>query len=297
MHPILIQIGSFFIGTYGLMIMIGLLAAMGLGLRLARRVGIKGEQIYDLAFFAAISGIVGGRIGYILVELPDLMRSSDPMREFGGLIFSRFGFVFLGGFAAAIVTLIFYIRKKKLAMWDVGDVGAPSLALGHAFGRIGCFAAGCCYGRVVPVGSFWSFLGVRFPRVFDREGNDLFSMAYLDHHKHGLVDATAICSLPVFPTQLIESAANFLICLVLVFLWSKRKFSGQIFCYYLFFYGAARFLIEFLRGDAERGVYFGISTSQFLSLIAIGAGIVIWKMRRSALPVTRKPVLKATNAR
>lgn len=281
MHPILFNIGDFYVGTYGILIVIGMFTGLALGRQLAKRVGISPDLIYDMAFFVLLSGFIGARILFILLNL-DLFFDA-PL----SLIFAREGFVFLGGFIGAVVVAIAFVKIKQMPMWDVGDIAAPSLALGHAIGRIGCFLAGCCYGR--PVGGGLDFLGVSFPHVHKESGESFLSFAYHDHVRAGLISPEASGSLPVYPTQLFESLANFIIFGTLLYLWRKRAFSGQIFVFYLLFYGAARFLIEFLRGDVERGLYFGgvISTSQILGLVAIGAGGALWLYLKPPMQVSR----------
>lgn len=278
MHPILFQIGDFFVGTYGLLIVAGLVAAVALALRFARRHDISPDFIYDLAFISLVSGFAGARLLFILLNL-DLFFEA-PLAT----TFSREGFVFMGGFAAASGAGILFIRKRQVPLWDVADIAAPSLALGHAFGRIGCFAAGCCYGKTVDEGSFW---GVHFPHVTNHQGDSVLSFTYFDHLQRGLIDPSATASAAVLPVQLFESTANFVICGLLLLLWRKRKFPGQIFIFYLFLYGTARFGLEFLRGDVGRGVWFGVSTSQIFSLLALGVGLVLWNVLRPRSPVRR----------
>lgn len=267
MHPILFSIGDFFVGTYGVMIVIGVAAAIMMGLHYAKQRGIPADFCYDLAFVVLVAGFLGARLLFILVEFDDFLK--NPL----AMLLSRTGFVFMGGLGAAMIAAIVFIRMRKLPMWEVADIAAPSLALAHGFGRIGCFFAGCCYGGVCPT----DFpLGVQFPLLHGADGEPIFSFAYFDHLHHGIIDSTAKLSAPVYPSQLFESAANFLIAGTLVYLWRKRVFPGQIFLYYLVFYGAARFGLEFLRGDAERGLYYGLSTSQWLSLIAIAGAAIVW---------------------
>ena len=284
MHPILFQIRNFFIGTYGLMIVIGLIASLGVALWLARRQGLPGENFYDLAFVLLFSGFLGARLFYILLNFGQFRAAPFPV------LFAREGFVFMGGFAAAVVAGVFFMRRRGMAIWETGDIVAPSLAIGHGFGRIGCFFSGCCYGRLTDPDSFW---GVSFPRVVNNQGVPISASPYWDHLYEGLIPSTAQASLPVFPTQLFESAANFIIFAALMILWQRRRLrggrAGQIFIIYLLMYGIARFGVEFFRGDADRGLWFNdlISTSQIMSLVAISGAIVCWRVlrtRRSTRP-------------
>ncbi len=271
MHPILFQIGDFIVPTYGAMIALGVIACVWTALRRARTLGISEDSIYDLGFWAVASGFVGARVLYIILNFGEFLDS--PL----SVLFSRSGFVFLGGLAGAIPMVFWYIHRHKLKTWEIGDIGGPSIALAHAFGRIGCFLAGCCYGGICPKDSSFSFLGVQYPVLRDpKTGEILFSWAYQDHLERHLIGSEATHSLAVYPSQLIESAALFLIFGALMLLWRRRKFSGQIFASYLMMYGIARFLLEFLRGDAARGIWFGFSTSQWLGIVAVVAGVIIW---------------------
>lgn len=278
MHPVLFHIRDFFVGTYGILIVVGLVAGLALMLRRARQLGLPTDFFYDLTFVVMVSGFIGARILFILINLKYIWGE-----EFGaglmGLIFAREGFVFMGGFVGAIAASIWFIRRRNMPLWDTADIVAPSLAVGHAFGRIGCFLAGCCYGGVCEPGSFWSRFAVSFPRVLNDKGEPVLSFAWSDQVRRGLIEPSAVQSLPLIPTQLLESAVNFTICGLLLLLWRRRRFSGHIFLMYLFFYGTARFGLEYLRGDLVRGVYFGgrISTSQIFSLAAIAAGVIAWK--------------------
>jgi phosphatidylglycerol---prolipoprotein diacylglyceryl transferase len=281
MHPILFHIGDFYVGTYGVMIVLGMFAGLAITRHLARRLNLSPDLFYDMAFFVLLAGFLGARLLFILVNFDLFIQA--PL----SLIFAREGFVFLGGFAAAIVVAVFFVRLNKLPTWDVGDIAGPSLALGHGIGRIGCLLAGCCYGR--PVGESLGFLGISFPHVHKHTGETFLSFAWADHVDAGLIPPDAARSLPVYPTQLFESVANGLIFIALMLLWRRRAFSGQIFASYLLLYGAARFLIEYFRGDFGRGVWFDglLSTSQILSLISIAAGAALWIYLKPSMPIRR----------
>jgi phosphatidylglycerol:prolipoprotein diacylglycerol transferase len=291
MHPILFSIGDFFVGTYGVMIVIGVVAALLLGVHRAKQRGVPADFCYDLAFVCLLSGFIGARVLFIIVEFEDFLK--NPM----AMLLSRTGFVFMGGLITAMVAAILFIRWKKQPMWEVGDIAAPSLALAHGFGRIGCFFAGCCYGGVCPEGFP---LGMHFPHLTDAKGETIFSFAYWDHVRTGIIPEGAAASAAVYPSQLFEAGANFLIAGALVYLWRKRAFPGQIFLSYLMLYGAARFGLEFLRGDSARGVWDilgqNLSTSQILSIIAIIGAVIAWTQLRGRplLPVPTTP--SPTNA-
>lgn len=266
MHPILFYIAdNFYIGTYGALVAFGALVGALLALHRARRAGIPTDFIIDLLFYSTVVGFIGARLFFIFVNFKDFLL--HPAHY----IFSRQGFVFLGGIVFALPVAIYYTRKKKMPAGKVADVLAPSLPLAHIFGRLGCFAAGCCYGKIcLSPHTLLCKIALSFPAVYDRKGELIGSFVYIDHLQRGLVQPTDLHSLPVIPTQLLEAGANFLIVLSLLGLSKLKLRSGTLFLFYLLFYSVARFAIEFLRGDSERGFLFNIiSTSQLISLIII----------------------------
>jgi phosphatidylglycerol:prolipoprotein diacylglycerol transferase len=263
MHPILFEIpkiafGSWTVGPipirmYGIMIGIGFLLAVFLASRRARKEGIDPDRIMDLGVYLLLAAIVGSRILYVLTTLREF--TANPLDVFA---IWKGGLVFYGGLLAAIPVGIWYVRKHKLPVWKTADIMAPSIALGHAFGRLGCFFAGCCYGAVCS-----GPLCVTF------------------HDAHSL----APLGVPLFPTQLMESGGEFMIFGILMLLWPRRKFDGQLFWLYPIFYAILRFIMEFFRGDAERGLYFGgmISTSQIIAVFMLGFSLfMLWKLGKTA---------------
>ena len=282
MHPVLIRIGNLPIGTYGVAIVVGLLAGLGLVSHLARRRNLQVDFFWDLAFVLLISGFLGARLLFILLNWAEFL--DHP----ASLIFSRQGFVFLGGFFSALLVGIWFTLHRRMPLLDAADLLAPGLVLAHAIGRIGCFFAGCCYGRICETGHghpFLEALAIRFPLVTDPAGlaDPMFNFAWRAQHDAGLLAADATSTLPIVPIQLFESAGNFLICLALVWLWRRRLFSGQIFALYLMLYSAQRFGLEFLRGDTDRGLWLGgaLSTSQILSCVTLTVALWLWWTRRN----------------
>lgn len=279
MHPIFIYITeNFYIGTYGVFVALGVFAGIFTAVRRARTVSIPDEFVFDLTFYMIIAGIVGSRLLFIIINWKLFLE--DPL----GMILSREGFVFLGGFAAATFTGIIFIKKKKYPFLVVLDTMAVSVPLGHFFGRLGCFSAGCCYGKICSHGM--QFLGVSFPAVVNKKGELIGSYPYIDQLNSGLIEQTSTSSLPVFPTQLIEALLNIIIFIVLHYLYKRRKFDGYIVALYLILYSVGRFLIEFLRGDVDRKIWLNLlSTSQILSIIAVSFGLYIFISRKNK-PVT-----------
>jgi phosphatidylglycerol:prolipoprotein diacylglycerol transferase len=263
MHPILFEIPAITIGgwtigplpirMYGLMIGIGFLLAVLLASRRAKKEGIDPERIMDLGVYLLLAAIVGSRILYVLTTLREF--TANPLDVFA---IWKGGLVFYGGLMAAVPVGIWYVRKHNLPVWKTADIMAPFIALGHGFGRLGCFFAGCCYGAPChgPV-----------------------CITFRDSH------SLAPLGVPLFPTQLMESAGEFMIFGILMLLWRHRKFDGQLFWLYPLFYSILRFIIEFFRGDAERGVYFGglVSTSQIIAVFMFGFSLfMLWKLGRKS---------------
>jgi phosphatidylglycerol:prolipoprotein diacylglycerol transferase len=235
------------------MIAIGFLAALFVLRTLAPREGFRVEDVIDLAFYCLISGLLGARVLYIWTRLADFI--ADPAAVFkiweGGL-------VFYGGPIAAIPVLLFFARKKKMDVWRVGDVCAPALTIGHFFGRLGCFAAGCCYGKPTD-----SIFGVRF---------------------HSMLVDSSIRGIAVHPTQLYEAFALLVLFVGLLIVQKLKRFNGQTMLVYLMAYPVIRSLIEIYRGDEIRGFVIPnlVSTSQFISLgvFALAGSLLVWRTRQ-----------------
>lgn len=239
MLPVLLQIRDLTLHTYGVMLAAGFLCAMWVALREARRSGIDAHLIMDLAFYLLVAALVGSRLFYIVSNIAEF--SNDPLNT---LKFWRGGLVFYGGLIFAFLTGVWYVRKYRLDFQKIADIIAPSLILGQAIGRLGCFAAGCCYGLPTRVPWACTF-------------TDPLSLAPRN--------------IPLHPTQLYESGAAFAIFYALLSMRGKEKFRGELFWYYLLFYSGARLVIEFFRGDPRSFVFSGtLSEAQ-----AIGLGLIL----------------------
>ena len=289
MHPVLFRINDFVIGTYGALIVIGIFFGMLVIARLARSRGVATDFFFDLLFVVIVSGFLGARLTFILQNFGQFLR--EPL----AMLFSRQGFVFQGGLIAAVIGAIVLVRRRGLHPVEIADIIAPGLVLGHAFGRVGCFLAGCCHGDVCLPGGGSPFepIAVRYPAVLDSSGrlDPMFNFAYFGQVERGLLQPGAPETLPMVPVQLLETAGNVAICLLLLLLWRRRRFSGQIAGAYLLLYSVLRYVLEFWRGDLERGVWplFGnltISNGQIISLVTLAAGIalLLWRRGRGILP-------------
>jgi phosphatidylglycerol:prolipoprotein diacylglycerol transferase len=250
MHPILIEIGFIKIFTYGLLIATAFLAAILLAVRQAGKEGLDQQQIMDLCFYILVSAIVGARILYVIVEYRYFL--ANPLEAFK---FWKGGLVFYGGLIGAASVAYLYMRKYRMPLWQVADIVAPSLALGQAIGRWGCFFAGCCYG--IKTDLPWA---VTF--------TDPLSLAPLN--------------VPLHPTQIYSSIKGLTIFLILVWVRKRKSFNGQLFWLYGCLYSIGRFIVEFYRGDdrgfAVQGV---LSTSQFIGIFTLAFSMVMLIVLRS----------------
>jgi phosphatidylglycerol---prolipoprotein diacylglyceryl transferase len=236
--PRLFSIGPFTVYSYGALLAAALVLGLLVAASRARREGLDGARVLDLGVLAIVAGIVGAKLLLLAVDFRAVL--ANPAEALSAL---RVGGVFYGGLLSAIAAAVWYMRRHRLPLWATCDAFAPGIAVGHVVGRLGCFAAGCCYGR--PTGLPW---GVTF--------HDHFAASYV---------GTPI-GIPLHPTQLYESAAEAAILLVL--LATERRgprFPGRTFWLYLALYAVSRFVIEIFRGD-ERGAILGFSTSQVISL-------------------------------
>jgi len=243
MRPTLFTIGSLLIRSYEVMVAIGFLIALYIAIRRAKKKNIPIRFMLDLGLYMLISGFVGARIFYILQHI----------RSYGSLsdIFSRIwegGLTYYGGFVLASLVGFIYLRSMRLPVAGVMDIIAPSLALGEGISRIGCFLAGCCFGKPTDLPC-----GVTFPE------NSLTGII-TDSQK-------------VHPTQLYSSIILFCIFIILITFQRYTKFSGQLFLSYMIMYSIYRFSIDFLRyytPEEHLGIFvYSQVTSLVLGLIAI----------------------------
>ena len=236
MHPVLVRFGPLTIHTYGVLVAAGFLLGLALAVKQAKKEGIPQERIIDIGFYVLVAAIVGSRLFFVAVNAGHYLKHPlDIFKIWEG------GLVFYGGLILALPSALWYIRKHHLDGWRITDIFAPSIAIGHAVGRIGCFAAGCCHGRLCEL-----------------------PWAVTFHDPESL----ATTGIPLHPTQLYESAGEFLNFLILITLRRYQSFKGQLFWTYILLYSVLRFVVEFFRGDEARGYLFGgISVSQGISVI------------------------------
>jgi phosphatidylglycerol:prolipoprotein diacylglycerol transferase len=261
-YPQLIHFGRFFLPTYGFLVSLGVLIGLWISVRNSERLGIDGEKAWNLGILVVLCGIVGSKVLYVINE-------GMSLREIFSVETLQAGGVFSGGLIAALLAAAWYVRRHHLPALRTCDAFVPGLALGHAIGRIGCFAAGCCYGKETH--HFW---GVVFTNPLAHQ-----------------ITGTPL-NVPLEPTQLFESAVELANFFFLMWLLKRRKFDGQVFAAFMIIYGVARFFLEFLRDDPGRGSVFGgaMTGTQLIAIGLVVAGGVIWWLRPGAKGVTAQPV-------
>lgn len=267
----ILEIGPFKLHSFGLMIALGFLAAMFVMERLNRSTKAMPEKldVSSYLMYIVIAGIAGARICHVAEYWTQEGYCND-----WGRIFAVWegGLVFYGGFAGAAVAffVICALYRKSKKITDFSDLLLAVLPIGHAFGRMGCFLNGCCFGK--PAEGMLKWLGVSFPPHSDAS----FAQA-----QAGLLRRPSLPSLPVLPVQLFEAAFLLALAGLLAFVYVKTKkrgaFPGLVTGIYLFSYGAFRFLIEFLRGD-DRPEMASLSSAQLFSipLAAIGVAFFVY---------------------
>ena len=236
-----IHIGPLTLHMYGIMIAVGFIAALLLCIRRGKKRGLSEDAFYGIFVCALLGGIVGSKLLYWIVSLPQIIQNPSLMLDF------RNGFVVYGGIIGGIFASWIYLRVKKQNFFDYFDVVMPSVALAQGFGRLGCFFSGCCYGR---------------------ETDSAFHIVFTHSD-------FAPNNVPLIPTQLMSSAGDFLIALGLILFANRNPKKGRVGALYLILYGCGRFVIEFFRGD-PRGSVGVLSTSQLISLIIVAAGLLLF---------------------
>jgi phosphatidylglycerol:prolipoprotein diacylglycerol transferase len=271
-------VGPLPIRFFGILVVLGFLAAAKIAAMRNRRLGLlSGEESFDLAFYVLLAGLVGARLFHVVQHATD-ENPQDHLPEYAGRIWKALyiwdgGLTWYGGALFSTLFAWYWLAKNKKDLWSISDSLALAVPVGHAIGRIGCFMAGCDYGRVVPGGKEEVPWAVHFPRK-DEDPNTLVpaDMSY---------DAENDKDLFLHPAQLYEALALLLVFGILW--WVDRKspgkpFRGRLVALYMMLYAVARIVVEHWRGDTERGTYFGgaVSFSQILSALAFVAGIMMY---------------------
>lgn len=259
----LFSIGRFTIHGYGLMIGIGFLSAYLLSDYRAKKKGLDPDHVFGLAVWAIVIGLISAKLLYYITTIDEIMKDPKLLLDIAN------GFVVYGGIIGGIMGGYVYCRKYKLDFLKYVDLIMPAVALAQGFGRIGCFLAGCCYGM---------------------ETDGPLAIVFQN-------SAYAPNGIPLLPTQLISSAFNFAHFFVLTWLSGKLKKDGQVGAMYLIIYSMGRFVIEFFRGDLIRGNVGVFTTSQFISLFAAAAGVLLFMISRNRAPkeIQAETVKEETN--
>ncbi len=255
MHPVLVQIGSLKIYSYGVFVAIGFLAALWVSAREIDRHGLDREKFLDMGFWAVLSAIVGARMFHVLVYWREYAEApSEILKLWNG------GLVFYGGLIAAMAACAVFLRRHRMPFLPVADAAAIGIPLGLAFGRLGCASAGCCFGKATTLPWAITF-------------TDPASLAPLN--------------VPLHPTQIYESMAGFAIFGILYATRDRFRTPGMRFWTMLILYGAARSFLEIFRDD-PRGFLGPFSESQVVSAVLIVYAIAsILRARSKAVPLPR----------
>lgn len=238
----LFTIGPVTIYGYGVMVALSIVAAYLLSEYRAKKKGLDYECIFTLAIWCLVSGAIGSKLLFFITIFDEVVKNPAIILDFQN------GFVVYGGILGGILGGYGYCRYKKWNFWEYFDMVMPQIALAQGIGRIGCFLAGCCYGRETT-----SSIGIVFQKS-----------AYAPNH------------VKLVPTQLFSSAFDFGLFAALLLLDKKKKAHGQVAAAYLILYSIGRFIIEFYRGDAERGSVGSLSTSQFIAIFLCVIGLALF---------------------
>lgn len=255
MHPLLLRIGFLSAHTYGLMMAVG----VGFGLWFiyvqAKKIGLNPDQLMDASFLIVLVALVGAKLILLVGDFSYYLKFPGEL-----LSLARSGGVFQGGLTAGVIFGIWYLHKKKIPLWPTTDIIGAAVALGHGFGRIGCFLAGCCYGRACDVP---------------------WGVTYHDEYAHELTGIPL--GVRMHPVQLYESALNFLNFVILWQVLKRKKYDGQVFSLYIINYSVIRFFTEYFRGDHDAPTYLlrgdtpltSLSLPQFYCLLGLAGGIIL----------------------
>lgn len=241
--------------SYGVMLGTSMVVGWFLVMRLAKQDGIPAEQAGAIYMWTAVWSIVGARVLYIITEWREF---ESPLDMF---LLNKGGLVAYGGIIGGFLASWYGCHKRKIHLLRWADVSAPSVILGTAITRVGCLLFGCDYGRRTDVP--WA---IRFPQN---------APAWQDHLAHFGLDKSSPVSFPVHPTQIYESLAALAVFGLTMYLRRVRKFSGEAFLGWVLGYGILRPIIEIFRGDSDRGNVGALSTSQFIGIVSVVAGLAL----------------------
>jgi phosphatidylglycerol---prolipoprotein diacylglyceryl transferase len=273
MLPILFQSGRITIYSYGVLVASGVLLGLWYARRQAPRAGLDPEKVWNLGLYMVLVALLMAKVWLVLSAWS--YYAANPREILSEAVFQSGG-TFYGGVLGAIALILAYTYVQKMPLLPVLDVFGAAIPLGHAVGRLGCFFAGCCYGK--PTNAPWGIV-FNSPFAYQLAGTPL--------------------GVKLHPTELYESAAEFLNFLLLVWLGKRQKFSGQMIGAYFFLYGIERGTIEFFRGDPGRTMMFHdtVSLMQLVSVAMILTGVFLWwRGLRGAAPISPRSPKSAAAA-
>jgi phosphatidylglycerol---prolipoprotein diacylglyceryl transferase len=280
---------NFSINTYGFLLAVAFLAGLLLMARLAARDGLGRQKVIDLGLWVLAASLIGSKALMVIAEWDVTYR--DNPRQIFTLDFLRSGGVYYGGFIGAVIASVIVMRIYKLPWWRTSDSFAPGVILGQAIGRLGCFSAGCCWGKPTT-----GWYGVHF----SEKGHEITGVPTMVNHlaeiqRNVWAERLAgqggwLAPLRLHPTQLYEVGAALLILVLLLLIHRRRRFEGQVILAYMMLYSVARFIIEYWRDD-PRGEIFALSTSQFIAVtLFVGAlAAFIYRLRKPSAALQAQP--------
>jgi phosphatidylglycerol:prolipoprotein diacylglycerol transferase len=263
MHSIAFKLGPLTVHWYGIFVAMGFLAGLWTAARRAKKAGVSPEAVYDFGPWLIVGGIIGARILYVISYWSEEF-AAKPFPEI--FMIQHGGLVFYGGLIGAILTGVGYLIWKKIPVWKMADIMAPSICVGYFFGRFGCLMNGCCYGRICNLP--WA---ITYPATEEPHSVPI--------------------GVPLHPTQIYDALLNAAFYVFLAWLFPRRKFDGQIFGIYLIGYAVLRSFVEYFRGDYPVHYLGGIATpAQLVSVGILSAGVILLYMlsRNPANPAVAK---------
>jgi phosphatidylglycerol---prolipoprotein diacylglyceryl transferase len=249
-HPIAFYLGNWPVHWYGVLVAVGFMAGLWTASRRAPLTGLKPEHAADAGPWLILGAVVGARLLHI-VTYWEQSYAGRPWTEL--LMVNRGGLVYYGGLIGASLAIIIYARVRRIRLWQLADVLAPSIPLGYVFGRIGCLMNGCCYGRACEAP--W---GINYPPNMQIQG-------------------------PVHPTQIYDALLSLGLFLFLAWLYRRKKFDGQVFAAYLVCYAFTRSFVEYFRGDYGSAHLFAgvITPAQLISIAILVTGLTLFALLRT----------------
>jgi len=255
MHPILFSVGGLEVHVWGVFVGLGVLAGLWLAVRLAKGSEYSAEMLQEYALYGLLAGFVGARLWEVIFSWGNY--ADHPLQS---LMFWQGGLSIQGAVVANLLLALWYFRRKGLSFWRFADIGAPALILGQAIGRIGCFFNGDAYGR--PTAAWYGVV-----------------------YKQGTPAHAAWGATPLVPAELLEAGADLIILAVLLRLFSRRQFDGQVAVAYFVLYSLARFGLEFLRTDSL--MIGGVKAAQATALVTVAIAAAFWIWRANGKRLAR----------